>query len=108
MPRVRIATGCHPHNAKHYDDALEAVLRERLADPRTAAVGEIGLDFHYDFSPRDDQREAFRRQLRLAKEAGLPVAVPGIEFRVTAAAASPRRERCCTASTWIGTCSSHG
>ncbi|GAA6487869.1 TatD family hydrolase [Gordonibacter urolithinfaciens] len=73
MPRVRIATGCHPHNAKHYDDALEAVLRERLADPRTAAVGEIGLDFHYDFSPRDDQRSAFRRQLRVAKECGLPV-----------------------------------
>ena len=73
MPRVRIATGCHPHNAKHYDDALEAVLRERLADPRAAAVGEIGLDFHYDFSPRDDQRSAFRRQLRVAKECGLPV-----------------------------------
>ena len=70
MPRVRIATGCHPHNAKHYDDALEAVLRERLADPRTAAVGEIGLDVHYDFSPRDDQRSAFRRQLRVAKEGG--------------------------------------
>ena len=73
MPRVRIATGCHPHNAKHYDDALEATLRERLADPRVAAVGEIGLDFHYDFSPRDDQRRAFRRQLQVAKECGLPV-----------------------------------
>lgn len=73
MPRVRIATGCHPHNAKHYDDALEAALRERLADPRTSAVGEIGLDFHYDFSPRDDQRSAFRRQLRVARECGLPV-----------------------------------
>ena len=56
MPRVRIATGCHPHNARFYDDALEDVLRARLADPRVAAVGEIGLDFHYDFSPRDDQR----------------------------------------------------
>ena len=46
-----------------------------LKDPRVAALGEIGLDYHYDFSPRDDQREAFRRQLRLAKEAGLPVAL---------------------------------
>ena len=73
MPRIRIATGCHPHNAKHYDDALEAALRERLADPRVCAVGEIGLDYHYDFSPRDDQRQAFRRQVRLAKECGLPV-----------------------------------
>lgn len=75
MPRVRIAVGCHPHNAKHYDDALEATLRERLADPRVSAVGEIGLDYHYDLSPRSDQREAFRRQIRVAKEAGLPVAL---------------------------------
>ena len=73
MPRVRIAVGCHPHNAKFYDDGLEADLRRMLKDPRVAALGEIGLDYHYDFSPRDDQREAFRRQLRLAKEAGLPV-----------------------------------
>ena len=75
MPRVRIAVGCHPHNAKYYDDGLEADLRRMLKDPRVAALGEIGLDYHYHFSPRDDQREAFRRQLRLAKEAGLPVAL---------------------------------
>ncbi len=73
VPRVRIATGCHPHNAKHYDDALEMRLRERLADPRVCALGEIGLDFHYDFSPRDQQRKAFRRQVRVAKECGVPV-----------------------------------
>lgn len=65
--------GCHPHNAKHYDDALELKLRELLADPRVSAVGEIGLDYHYDFSPREDQRTAFRRQILVAKEAGLPV-----------------------------------
>ena len=64
MPRVRIAVGCHPHNAKYYDDGLEADLRRMLKDPRVAALGEIGLDYHYDFSPRDDQREAFRRQDR--------------------------------------------
>lgn len=75
VPQVRIAIGCHPHNAKHYDDALEAVLRERLRDQRVAAIGEIGLDYHYDLSPRDVQREAFRRQLRLASELGLPVAL---------------------------------
>lgn len=73
MPRVRIATGCHPHNAKYYDDGLEAELITQLADPRVAAVGEIGLDYHYDLSPRDDQREVFRRQVRVAKECGLPV-----------------------------------
>lgn len=65
--------GCHPHNAQHYDDALEAVLRERLHDARVSALGEVGLDYHYDLSPREAQREAFRRQIRLAKEAGLPV-----------------------------------
>lgn len=65
--------GCHPHNAQHYDDALEVVLRERLHDARVSALGEVGLDYHYDLSPREAQREAFRRQIRLAKEAGLPV-----------------------------------
>ena len=65
--------GCHPHNAQHYDDALEAVLRERLHDARVSALGEVGLDYHYDLSPRDVQRSAFRRQLALAREAGLPV-----------------------------------
>lgn len=65
--------GCHPHNAKHYDDALEQRLKDQLADPRVSAVGEIGLDYHYDFSPRDVQQMVFRRQLRVAHEAGLPV-----------------------------------
>ena len=73
VPHVRIATGCHPHNAKHYDVALEARLRKRLADPRVCALGEAGLDYHYDFSPREAQRDAFRAQIRLAKEAGLPL-----------------------------------
>ncbi len=48
-------------------------MRQRLADPRVCAVGEIGLDFHYDLSPREMQKQVFRKQLRLAKEAGLPV-----------------------------------
>ncbi|MBQ3106554.1 MAG: TatD family hydrolase, partial [Eggerthellaceae bacterium] len=72
-PHVRIAAGVHPHNARLYDEAMERHLRALLHDPRVAAVGEIGLDYHYDLSPRDEQRRAFREQLRLAKEAGLPV-----------------------------------
>lgn len=75
LPRVRLAVGCHPHNASHYDDAMEEALRCRLADPRVCAIGEIGLDYHYDFSPRDAQREVFRRQIRLAHETSLPVAL---------------------------------
>ncbi len=74
-PAVRIATGVHPHNAKLYDDAMEAQLLERLADPRVAALGEIGLDFHYDLSPRDVQRRVFRRQIAIAQERDLPIAL---------------------------------
>ena len=73
VPRVRIAAGVHPHNAKDYTAGMEAALREHLADRRVSAVGEIGLDYHYDLSPRDVQREVFRAQIRLAKEADLPV-----------------------------------
>ena len=73
VPKFRFAVGCHPHNAKFYDDALEAKLVETLRDKRVSAVGEIGLDYHYDLSPREVQREAFRRQIRVAKQAGLPV-----------------------------------
>ena len=73
IPKFRFAVGCHPHNANDYDDAVEAKLLEVLRDKRVSAVGEIGLDYHYDMSPRDVQREVFRRQIRVAKQAGLPV-----------------------------------
>ena len=73
VPRFRFALGCHPHNAKQFDEAAEARLLEALHDPRVSAVGEIGLDYHYDLSPREVQREVFRRQIRIAKKAGLPV-----------------------------------
>lgn len=72
---VRIAVGVHPHNAKHYTDAVERELVRRLSDSRVAALGEIGLDYHYDLSPRDVQREVFVRQIHLAQEAGLPIAL---------------------------------
>ncbi len=75
LPHLRLAAGVHPHNAKLYDDAMEARLLERLADPRVCAVGEVGLDYHYDLSPRDVQREVFRRQIRLAHKTGLPLAL---------------------------------
>lgn len=74
VPTLRMAVGVHPHNATEYTDELERALAERLRDDkRVSAVGEIGLDYHYDLSPRDVQRSAFRRQLALAREAGLPV-----------------------------------
>lgn len=73
IPHMRIASGVHPHNAKKYTPEVEDALLSRLHDPRTCAVGEVGLDYHYDLSPRDDQRRVFRRQIQIAKEAGIPL-----------------------------------
>ncbi len=73
LPKTRIAVGVHPHEAKSFDAAEERKLARLLHDARVSAVGEIGLDYHYDHSPRPVQKDAFRRQVRLAKQAGLPV-----------------------------------
>ncbi|MDR1193588.1 MAG: TatD family hydrolase [Peptococcaceae bacterium] len=67
--------GFHPHNAKDLTDDLLAAARAWAAHPKIVAIGEIGLDFHYDFSPRPAQREAYRRQIRLARELGLPITI---------------------------------
>jgi TatD DNase family protein len=67
--------GVHPHEARFADDSVYDELRGLARDGRIVAIGEIGLDFHYDHSPRDAQREAFRRQVRLARDVGLPVVV---------------------------------
>lgn len=75
LPDVRINVGVHPHNAKDYTPEIERALRAYLADPRVTAVGEVGLDYHYDLSERDVQRHVFARQVRLAHEAGMPVAL---------------------------------
>jgi TatD DNase family protein len=73
---VFAAAGVHPHDARLFDDAAEERLAKLLqGSVRAVAWGEIGLDYHYDHSPRDVQREVFRRQLRLAREAGLPVII---------------------------------
>jgi TatD DNase family protein len=73
---IYCAVGVHPHDAKLFDDAAE----QRLIDlanqcARVIAWGEIGLDYHYDHSPRDIQREVFRRQLRIARSLSLPVVI---------------------------------
>lgn len=74
-PLVRIIVGVHPHNAKGYTPEVAGTLAQLALDPRVAAIGEIGLDFHYDHSPRDHQRRAFEAQLHLADTLGLPVAI---------------------------------
>ncbi|MCL2137111.1 MAG: TatD family hydrolase [Coriobacteriia bacterium] len=75
LPYCRVIIGCHPHNAAKYDDGIHDQLLKWACDPLTAAIGEIGLDYHYDASPREKQREAFIRQLGIAKQQGLPVAL---------------------------------
>ena len=73
---VYAAAGVHPHDARLYDGAAERRLSEVLGGSgRVVALGEIGLDFHYDNSPRDAQREVFARQLRLAMKLELPVII---------------------------------
>jgi TatD DNase family protein len=71
----RASAGIHPHEARLATDAVYDELRGLARDGRLVAIGEIGLDFHYDHSPRPVQREAFRRQVRLAREVGLPVII---------------------------------
>ncbi len=78
-PDVRFAIGVHPHQAHQFADDPEraaAVVREQFAaTPSARAVGEIGLDYHYDFSPREVQHAVFRAQVRLARELQRPVVI---------------------------------
>ena len=67
------AIGVHPHNASGWDADAERTLREYLARPKCRLLGEIGLDYHYDLSPRDVQRKVFDIQLDLAVELDMPV-----------------------------------
>jgi TatD DNase family protein len=73
---VYAAVGVHPHDAKLFTDRAEQRLLDLAKQSRRViAWGEIGLDYHYDHSPRDVQREVFRRQLRLARLLELPVVI---------------------------------
>jgi TatD DNase family protein len=72
---VYTAIGTHPHDARLYDDQAEARIRSLIENERVLAWGEIGLDFHYDNSPRDVQMAVFKRQLRAAREVDLPVII---------------------------------
>ena len=76
---VRFAIGVHPHGAHAFADDPQraaAIVRAQFARmPQARAVGEIGLDYHYDFSPRDVQQAVFRAQVRLARELARPVVI---------------------------------
>lgn len=72
---IYAAAGVHPHEAAKVSGDYLSDLRHLLADENTVAIGEIGLDYHYDFSPRDVQKKIFREQLELAIELDLPVII---------------------------------
>jgi TatD DNase family protein len=74
-PRLAATAGVHPHDAANWNPDAESWLRGTLRDPRVVAVGETGLDFHYDHSPRSLQHRAFEAQLKLAAEFAKPVVV---------------------------------
>jgi TatD DNase family protein len=74
-PRLMATAGIHPHEARGWNPESEAWLRDILRDRRVVAVGETGLDFHYDHSPRSDQYRAFEAQLALAAEFGKPAVI---------------------------------
>lgn len=76
QPTVYTAIGMHPHDARLYNDEAEAKTRSLIqSGERMVAWGEIGLDFHYDNSPRDVQVAVFKRQLRAARDLNLPVII---------------------------------
>ncbi|HVL66809.1 MAG TPA: TatD family hydrolase [Vicinamibacterales bacterium] len=77
-PAIRFATGVHPHQAGAFaGDVPRAIetVRRAVQACGACAIGEIGLDYHYDFSPRDVQQEVFRAQIRLARELRLPMVI---------------------------------
>jgi len=74
-PNIFASVGVHPHDAAQYDDEVDCELNRLAADENVIAWGEIGLDYHYDHSPRDVQREVFRKQIENAIRNSLPIIV---------------------------------
>ena len=74
-PDIWCTVGVHPHEARHYEDLTAARLVELASRPRVVGVGECGLDFHYDLSPRDVQAAVFRQHIEASRLTGLPLVV---------------------------------
>lgn len=72
---IYASVGIHPHSADEADDIALKKIKELADNEKVVAIGEIGLDFYYDNSPRDEQRKCFKEHLRLAKELNLPVVI---------------------------------
>jgi TatD DNase family protein len=72
---IYATVGFHPHYSKEFKDGDIEKLADMTLEPKVVGIGEIGLDFHYDFSPRDVQRRRFKEQLRLALDLQLPLVI---------------------------------
>ncbi|MBM7557229.1 TatD family hydrolase [Halanaerobacter jeridensis] len=72
---IYASVGMHPHDAADFNQECYDELKELAKNDKVIAIGEIGLDYHYDNSPRQRQQEVFKEQLKLAKELGLPVVI---------------------------------
>lgn len=75
------SVGIHPHDAKDFTEDIYKQLKEWTSKEKVVAIGETGLDYHFDHSPRSIQQEVFRRHLTLAKDTGLPVAIHSREAK---------------------------
>jgi TatD DNase family protein len=74
-PNVYSSAGIHPHDAKTFDEALHSEIKRWVKELKVVAVGEIGLDYHYMHSSKEAQIEAFKKQIALARDSGLPVII---------------------------------
>jgi len=74
-PFIYATIGVHPHDAANATDETYRRLAELTSHPRVVAIGEIGLDYHYDHSPRDIQRDVFVEQMRIARDARMPIVI---------------------------------
>lgn len=74
-PELYSIIGWHPTEAYLYTDQIETKLIEQLQLPKVVAMGEMGLDYHWDTSPHDVQKTVFRRQMQIAKELNLPISI---------------------------------
>ncbi len=72
-PNFYAATGVHPHEAEHWSEEIKEYILGCMAHPKSVALGEIGLDYYYDFSPRDVQRRVFEEQLDMAYKLKKPM-----------------------------------
>jgi TatD DNase family protein len=72
---IHFTAGVHPHEAKGWTPEVAREIREAAILPKGVAIGEIGLDYHYDYSPREAQRAVFREQIGMARELGRPIVI---------------------------------